>query len=443
MAAEVIGITSTLDFFAQAFDRGRMALLGDAQSIFRLLIIIEIIFAGVYTIIGGSADLRAVARKILIIGFFSYVITNYTVVLQTVLDGFIFAGQKATGVSGANLDLIRNPGQIFVLGCEKVKPAFDKLAQYGMLDYLSLDPIVLLICGLISCLSFGLIAIQVFVTYLEYLLVSALGFILIPFGIFKPLGFLADRVFGAIIGFGIKFMTLSLIIGVSEQFIANLVLPDTVSWQQALDFAVISLALMFLTFHAPSVALSLLTGSPHISAGTVAATAAGASLGTSRLAQASASGATSLGRGAVITTGALQGGAAVAAASLKGSASGGISMNAGRMISNAATGAVMGASAPIAAGLSTVAERVVHGKSGSPTGSRATRIDLGLNPNEGGIKGALNRGKFAVPAYRAMARENKNAAPGSNGEKSQSGEGKSETQPKENKVENQNNGVAP
>lgn len=405
MPDKVVSITSTLSFFAQSFDKGRQALLGDAQSLFHLLIIMEVIFAGLYFAIGQGAELRAAAKKILIIGFFSFVISNYSSLLETVLEGFIYAGHKATGVTGGDINLFKDPGHIFVIGCQKINPAFDKLMELGFWDLMSLDPLVVLFSGIVSCLCFGLLAIQMFVTYLEYLLVSALGFILIPFGIFEPLRFLADRVFGAIIGFGIKFMTLGLIIGVAEQFVGQLNLPASVTWQQGLDFAVIALALCFLAFHAPGLALSLLTGSPHISAGTIAATAAGGAFAGSRLAEAQSITLTALGRGAVSTAGAAAGGAIAAAQAISSKGASGPLGKIATAGAKGVLGALGAASGVITGATSTVAERVMHGKDGSATGSKATRADLGINPKQGGIKGALNRGLFSVPQYRAHAKK--------------------------------------
>ncbi len=406
MADKVQGITSTLSFFAQSFDKGRVALLEDAQSIFHLLIIVEVIFAGIYFAIGQGAELRSVAKKLLIIGFFSFVISNYSSLLDTVLAGFIYAGQKASGETGADLSLFKDPGHIFTLGCQKIKPAFDKLLEMGMLDLISLDPLVVLFGGIVSCLCFGLLAIQMFVTYLEYLVVSALGFILIPFGIFEPLRFLADRVFGAIIGFGIKFMCLGLIIGAAEQYVGQLILPAAVTWQQSLDFVVVALALCFLGFHAPGLALTLLTGSPHISAGSVAATAAGAAVLGGRLAEAQSTGLTSMGSVAMSTAGAAMGGAIPAAQALSPKGiSGGPLSKAATIASKGALGALGAASGVLSGAASAMGEHLMHGKNGSPTGSKATRADLGLNPAQGGIKGAVQRGLFSVPQYRDHAKK--------------------------------------
>jgi type IV secretion system protein TrbL len=410
--ADVVGITSALGFFADALDKGRSTLFGDARSLFSLLVTIEVIFAGIYMAIGGSGDLRAAARKILIIGFFSWIINSYDSILRVVLDGFIYAGQKASGVGSANVDVLRNPGLIFVEGCRIISPAFEKILQNHWWDFLTADGLLTLFCGVVGCLSFGLIAIQVFVTYLEYLIIASLGFILIPLGVFKPTAYLSEKVFGAIVGFGVKFMVLSLVVALSHQFMTRLHMPVEVSWQNALDYMVISLALAFLSFHAPSVALSIFSGSPHMSAGTIAATAAGAMMATREMAKGQLAGvgiSKGVGTSAVSAIGAIQAGAAMSMAAP------GANQSAMQMARSAAGGAVRGAISGLG---STISEYASHGSAGAPEGNLATRKLAGLNPNEGGIVGAFHRGQFSVPVYRNKIRQD--SVSSQKGEQSQS-----------------------
>jgi type IV secretion system protein TrbL len=66
-----------------------------------------------------------------------------------------------------------------------------------------------------TLLGYFIIAIQVFVTYLEFGIVSTLGLILIPFGVLKHTSFLCEKVFGAIISFGVKLMVLGLLVSIT------------------------------------------------------------------------------------------------------------------------------------------------------------------------------------------------------------------------------------
>ena len=59
-----------------------------------------------------------------------------------------------------------------------------------------------------TILAFFMLAIQVFITYLEFYLVAALSLILVPFGVFKHTAFIAERAFGSVVSFGVKLMVL-------------------------------------------------------------------------------------------------------------------------------------------------------------------------------------------------------------------------------------------
>ena len=59
-----------------------------------------------------------------------------------------------------------------------------------------------------TLVAFFMLAIQVFITYLEFYLVAALSLVLVPFGVFKHTAFIAERAFGSVVSFGVKLMVL-------------------------------------------------------------------------------------------------------------------------------------------------------------------------------------------------------------------------------------------
>jgi len=277
-------LTNILVFFEERLSSGRGALLGDVTSVAGILVAFEVAFAGIYLALGSSADFRAIARKVLTVGFFFYVVRHYADILRWVVDGFLFAGEKVGAGTAVNFATLRDPGQIFVHGLNISKPLADKIfadMDSSWMGIPSVDSLWLLVCIICTLFAFAIMSIQVFVTYLEYLLVASAGFILIPFGMFKPTAFMAERVFGAIIAFGVKLMALALIIGISDAFLQTIAVPQTVTWQEAIELCVIALALCFLSLHAPGVAQSLLTGTPNLSFASIAATAASAGVAAS------------------------------------------------------------------------------------------------------------------------------------------------------------------
>lgn len=411
-------LTNVLNFFESQFSSGRSSLLSDVQNILQILVILEVIFAGFYLALGTSADIKAIARKILVVGFFYWVILNYGDILRFVVDGFLYAGEKAGSGSSIDFATLRDPGRFFVRGMELAKPLTNKLFSDINSSYFgipSVDGLMLLFCIILTVFSFAIIAIQIFITYLEYLLVATAGFIVIPFGVFKPTAFLAERVFGAIIAFGIKLMVLALIIGVSDKFLQTVSVPATVSWQEAIELSVISLAISFLSLHAPGVAQSLLSGTPHLSFGSIAATTAGSTFAMSRIAPQLGTGTSAIASGTLKAAGAIHGGGVVAAASLgKISDERGVANKLTKTASKASLYAVGGAGGLLSAGISESSGVIANGKNSSD-GSRAYRERIGdtslTQPhaqgflNTGGIAGNFNSGRYAVSSYRKADEE--------------------------------------
>ncbi len=427
-----MSLTNALRFFERVFDQGTQILGTDALSLLEILISIEVVFAGIYLALGASADFRAMAKKIILIGFFFYVITNYQTLLNTVVEGFLHSGLRGGASTNISFSTLQDPDRIFQTGLNILKPVVDKVYADASNSYFNIpttDGWVLLICVVISLLSFGLMAIQVFITYLEYLLITAAGLILLPFGVFKPTAFIAERVFGAIIAFGIKLMVLALIVGVSEQYVQTIIIPETASWREGFEFVIISLALAFLTIQAPSIALSLLSGAPQLSFQSAAATAAGTALASgyaaSKLGQAARTGKSSASTAAskIGRAGASMIGAAAAGASLarsNSSASGNGASGSGSGGSNSGSnqnsrfsrnnngannsnekpfartrvgGALKGVGSAMA---SNAKEKIPF----TQKNKRASMIAQGLNPDEKSLKASFQGGKNAVPAYR-------------------------------------------
>ncbi|TGQ87071.1 P-type conjugative transfer protein TrbL, partial [Mesorhizobium sp. M1C.F.Ca.ET.204.01.1.1] len=60
------------------------------------------------------------------------------------------------------------------------------------------------------------LAVQLFVTLIEFKLSTLAGFVLIPFGLFGKTAFMAERVLGNVISSGIKVLVLAVVIGIGS-----------------------------------------------------------------------------------------------------------------------------------------------------------------------------------------------------------------------------------
>lgn len=281
MIAETGSLTTVLEHFLSVFRLGRTGIQTDALSLLTLIAVIEMTLAALWWAITGSDALVGLLRKLLFIGFFVLVINNYDSLLHVVIEGFISTGKTASSVSGDDLASVRDPSSIAAAGFYVALPVIEHLTTYSNWDILFNlhDVIITGLCGLGILIAYFIIAIQVFVTYLEFAIVSTLGLILIPFGVFKHTAFLAEKVFGAIVSFGVKLMVLGLLVSVTVPVLRGFTLPPDPTWTQLFNLVLVSFAVAALSWHAPGVAAGLLAGGPSLTAATAGDSAVSAAAG--------------------------------------------------------------------------------------------------------------------------------------------------------------------
>ena len=164
-------------------------------------------------------------------------------------------------------------------------------------------------------LAFFILAIQLFVTLIEFKLTTLAGFVLIPFGLFGKSAFMAERVLGNVISSGIKVLVLAVIIGIGStlfsQFTAGFA-GQTPTIDQAMAIVLAALSLLGLGIFGPGIANGLVSGGPQLGAG--AAVGTGLAAGGALVAAGAAGGLALRGGAAALsgTAAAARGGAAMA-----------------------------------------------------------------------------------------------------------------------------------
>jgi type IV secretion system protein TrbL len=164
-------------------------------------------------------------------------------------------------------------------------------------------------------LAFFILAIQLFVTLIEFKLTTLAGFVLIPFGLFGKSAFMAERVLGNVISSGIKVLVLAVIIGIGSTLFSEFTAGfggATPTIDQAMAIVLAALSLLGLGIFGPGVANGLVSGGPQLGAG--AAIGTGLAAGGMVAAGAATVGAVASGGAAAIggAAAAARGGAAIA-----------------------------------------------------------------------------------------------------------------------------------
>jgi len=123
-------------------------------------------------------------------------------------------------------------------------------------------------------MAFGLMAMQIFITFVEFYLVSLLALMLVPFGVFRHTAFLAEKALGGVAAFGIKVMVLVAITAAIQPLMETLRMTNkSPGLNELMSLFLGSWSLTLLAWHAPGVAAGMMAGSPTLTASTVAHTA--------------------------------------------------------------------------------------------------------------------------------------------------------------------------
>ena len=381
-------IDQFLATFSTYIDSGFGLIGGDVHSLTVLLIGIDATLAGLFWALGGEQDVIArFIRKILYVGAFAYILNSYSTLSTIIYNSFAAIGLEAGGGGLSAADLLK-PGKLAGTGFSAAWPLLNQASQMmGFASFFDnfLTIIVLLFAWMVVVLAFFILAVQLFVTILEFKLTSLAGFVLVPFALWNRTSFLAERVLGNVVASGVKVMVLAIIVGIGSTFFTQFTTalqgqqPDI---GQAMSLMLAALSLFGLGIFGPSIASGLVAGAPQLGAGAAVGTAIGAG-GTLAL----AGGAVMGGAGAVggaalgaIRAGTAMGSAASTAYGLGQAASGSSSVGAGiggiaHAVGNAAKAKMSGA-----LGLGDAAEagrnaaaRAMIGKPASTTGSGAAQ----------------------------------------------------------------------
>ena len=114
--------------------------------------------------------------------------------------------------------------------------------------FVNLDPIVVMfLAWLVVVLCFFVLAIQLFITLIEFKLTTLAGFVLVPFALWNKTAFLAEKVLGNVVASGVKVLVLAVIVGIGSGLFAQFqVHPAEPSIDHALVIMLASLTLLAL-----------------------------------------------------------------------------------------------------------------------------------------------------------------------------------------------------
>lgn len=330
-------IDQFLSAFTRYIDSGFGLVSGDVHSLTVLLIGLDATLAGLFWALGGEQDvIGRFVRKILYVGTFAFILNSFSTLATIIFRSFAAIGLEAGGGTLSPADLLR-PGRLAGTGFAAAWPLLNQASQMmGLTGFFEnfLSIAVLLFAWIVVILAFFVLAVQLFVTILEFKLTSLAGFVLVPFALWNRTSFLAERVLGNVVSSGVKVMVLAVIVGIGSSYFIQFTTalagqqPDI---GQAMSLMLAALSLFGIGIFGPGIASGLVAGAPQLGAGAAIGSTIGAA-GTVALGGAAVMGAArTVGGGALgaIRAGTAMGSAASTAYTLGQEAAGATSVGAG------------------------------------------------------------------------------------------------------------------
>lgn len=378
------GILDTMLSTIAGFTTGSSGTIsGYATSLYGILILLDFILA-VLLNLGETDHIKQLVRKVLFYGFWIWIIREWGMLCDVLLDSLMITG---TAVGGVDASVLKTPSSLVDKGFIVASPYWEYAQNMDWLD-ITTSPLTWLMAvigyaGVV--LAFAILALQIFITYVEFYIASALLLIFIPWGSFKYTSFVAEKAIGATISYGTKLMMLGAVYGLSSGIINSFTI-DLAGGQPEPSSVFSSMlgpfALCLLCWQAPGMAAGLMTGAPTLSAGTAAGTAVAGFAG------ASAGGAMGAGVGSMAMGAGSS--AAKAAAGLAGAATAGAT--AGGPGAGGAAGAVAGAAGFAASAFKNAASGAAQGVTGAFNSGAASVNMGGSSGSAGGSSGVSASG---------------------------------------------------
>jgi type IV secretion system protein TrbL len=237
-----------------------------AQRVFWVLVAIQLTWSAIWWVLDredGLAVISSLIRQVVAIGFFYALLLNGGTWIPAVIHGFSQAGATASGITNLS------PTGVFDQGLALANKMLNATADLGLLDGFFAS-LIAGISALLVVVAFAIIAAQLLVVLVESFIVIGAGILFLGFAGSRWTKFFTERYLSYLASVGVKLFVLYLIMGVGMG-IAGRWMPilERGGFSPIPFFYVMggSLVFVFLTWHIPAVAGSMMAGAVSLSLG--------------------------------------------------------------------------------------------------------------------------------------------------------------------------------
>ena len=260
---DVSGLSTALHQLTAAVITG-LGLLGpDVQTALRLLMMLSYTLALLLWLFEGKAAVHGpFLRMLLKFAAIGALVEWFPAGSAALMQAAAQQGLNLGPGGGFALD---DPGYIAHLGIQAVIPLMQRVKEMlGPVDFFLnfVEIVIFLLAALVVIVSFCILAIQVFLAFLEYRLLSLAAYLAIPFAVLGPTSFVAERAIGYIAATALKLLVLGCVIAMCSATLLALTFQGTPTLAQAFGVAVLAAAIFVLAIKAPRAAAGLVNGGP-------------------------------------------------------------------------------------------------------------------------------------------------------------------------------------
>lgn len=317
-------ITSILNEADKIFVNSTINIRPIALSLLFSICVIDLVLAFVLNH-DNPDQVKMLISKVLKYGMFVYIVTNWSYLLNVLLESGKKLGIIASGNPASEI-LFGDPSQLAARG---VKIALQVIQQISILDFAlptgtSATLSIRMFSAFMIMLCFFGIALNLFFTYIEFYIIGILSLGLIPFGANKFTSFIAQKCSNSLVTITVKVMVITFIAGfvhnvtkgwVLKEPIDSLVssVTDPIQSLQTIFFMLLgSLAMLGASWQVPRIVTSLMHANPSFNANQMIGSAIGSSVNVAQtVAMAKVSGGASLAAGAAQVSNAVKNASAV------------------------------------------------------------------------------------------------------------------------------------
>lgn len=251
-----------------------------AYSLFKILIMLDFIVAIILALIAfenAPNFLTLLMNKIFKYGFWLWVIGNWGPITDTIIKSLTQVGILSNAVVPS--DIMMHPSAMITMGYDLSSSYFEYMYSYQAVDILVITRlfrvIVAFLASVLIFVAFGLIALNMFLTTVEYYLCVGLMLIFIPFAVFDKTERYASQAFSLCVSAGTRMMVFSVLVSMTYAFFDQsqpghgvikeiFSIKGDPSMTLAMFCIVLTAAITLLCCEAPQMASSVIQGALHL-----------------------------------------------------------------------------------------------------------------------------------------------------------------------------------